>query len=679
MAMKDYSILDDDTLSEQLQEHLSQSPENKDAYHTSLLLNELHIHQIELEMQNRELKESQRELEEARDKYADLYDFAPIGYASFDVKGCIREINLTACHMLGMSRANIQNKPFSIFLSADDIKSFFNHIREVFETLQKSRIELMVKPIKGRAFPVRIESSAHRNPYAEIICQTAIIDINESKKIEQQLKWERDVSSSLIDTAQSIIISLDSQGNILKSNRYFDNLTGFAKQEIAGKNLVEHLITPSDRTVAQEKMKMAIDGNPGSGFTSSILTRNGPEKTIEWRCSAVMDEANNVEDMVLAIGHDVTERVAAENTLAEHELLLRQLIDAIPALVGYLNTSLRYVYCNNAHEQWLSVEKQNIAGSYVEQVFGQVAYKIMAPLLDKSLQGENVSSSLEMPIAGQTRNVLMNIIPDISSDNSVQGVFIVINDISELKQEQNQLLQRLTAISHESRLMMIGQMTSEIAHEINQPLTAISSYSSAGIVMHDQGGLDNKTSIDIFRKIGQQVERINGIITHLRRLSQRREAHFEKLEINQLILDILQLVKAEQHWFGINVDTQLSDSQLFVYGDAVLLEQAILNILRNALESVTGAELKNPRVVIKTILKDNQVKISVSDNGPGINKELIPKLFTPFISSKEGGLGLGLAITKSIVDAHHGKISLETVNNNTNSSITLPEYKTANC
>ena len=421
--MKDLSVLDDKTLNEQLEQHLKTLPENGDISDTRILLNELHIHQIELEMQNRELRQSQQELEQARDKYANLYDFAPIGYASFDQKGCIQEINLTACRMLGMERTNILKKPFSVFLSNDDLSIFFNHIKEVFTSLQKERDELTIKSVKGGRTPVRIESIPYTDHDGLVLCQTAIIDS------------------------------------------------------------------------------------------------------------------------------------------------------------------------------------------------------------------------------------------------------------TELKQEQENILQRLNIISHESRLMMIGQMTSEIAHEINQPLATIGNYSNAGIRMHGTGKLDNETTCDLLRKITKQVERTSQIIVHLRKFSQKREMHFETLELNGLITDLLKLVDAEQHWHGVVLEKHLSDEELYIYGDPILLEQAILNILRNALESSSQGATDKPKTIITTRSEHNSVVIGISDNGPGVKAELVSQIFQPFVTTKETGLGLGLSIAKSILDAHHGNVYVtEVLNKYTTFNIELPVH-----
>ncbi|MGD8569724.1 MAG: PAS domain S-box protein, partial [Gammaproteobacteria bacterium] len=655
--MKDLSVLDDKTLSDQLQQRLKNLPKDKTVTDAELLLNDLHIHQIELEMQNRELRKSQRELEVALDKYADLYDFAPVGYVTFDIKGCIQEINLTACHMLGMNRAHILNKPFTMFLSPGHINTFFNHLKDASTTLQKERVELTLKPANGGEMTVRIDINPHRSPNTELTCRGAIIDISENKRMAQQLKWEQDISTSLIDTARSAILTLDSLGNIVKSNRYFETLTGAPKNIITGSNLVDKFIPPSDQTKAHAKLKVVCNGGAGNGFISRLLTKNGADKIIEWRCSPIVDDAPQANGTVLAIGHDISERVAAETALAEQEQLLRQLIDAIPALVAYLDTDLHYVYCNNTHENWLSVDRDQINGTNIRETFGDTAYDVLAPLLDDGLQGKRVSASVQLPVAGQIWNVFINVIPDPAPENKVQGILLVITDISELKQEQDNMLKRLNLLSHESRLMMLGQMTSEIAHEINQPLAAIGNYASAGIRMHANGSLDDANTDNILQKISRQVERVNEIIVHLRKLSQKRELRFETLEVNQLIRDALRLVEAESHWYGAALHDQLTDKQLLVRGDPVLLEQVILNICRNALESASQVGVDTPQVTVSTTYESDNVIINITDNGPGINPELIKDIFSPFVTTKDDSVGLGLSVAKSIIDAHHGNIS----------------------
>ena len=160
------------------------------------LQHELQVHEIELEMQNRELREARQELEEARDRYADLYDFAPVGYLTFDVKGGIRELNLTAAGMLGVERLNAVGQPFSGWLPSGQSRAFFDHLRKVAQTNAGLVVELRVKPRRGDELFVRLQSIAEPGGEA---CRTAMTDITEARR---QLLIEREREAELAHLAR---------------------------------------------------------------------------------------------------------------------------------------------------------------------------------------------------------------------------------------------------------------------------------------------------------------------------------------------------------------------------------------------------------------------------------------------------------------------------------------------
>jgi len=155
---------------------------------TRQLVHELQVHQIELEMQNEELRKSQSELEESRSKYSDLYDFAPVGYFTFDKNGLTLEANLTAARELGVERAFIINKPFRAYISAEDRNIFDQHLRDVLTGEDRKTCELRLKRKNRVEFYAQLESIAVSDSRGADVCRTSCIDITSRKKIEKELK-----------------------------------------------------------------------------------------------------------------------------------------------------------------------------------------------------------------------------------------------------------------------------------------------------------------------------------------------------------------------------------------------------------------------------------------------------------------------------------------------------------
>jgi len=152
------------------------------------LVHELQVHQIELEMQNEELRRTQQELEDARDRYCDLYDFAPIGYFTLDKNGMILEINLTAAKKLGIERYNLTKTPFSLYLTSEYKDVFYLHLRKLINTQPQATYELQLVDKNGNQFDALLEGMPVKDSEGNIVCRTAMSDIAQRKRAEEVIQ-----------------------------------------------------------------------------------------------------------------------------------------------------------------------------------------------------------------------------------------------------------------------------------------------------------------------------------------------------------------------------------------------------------------------------------------------------------------------------------------------------------
>jgi len=184
------------------------------------MIHELQVHQIELEMQNEELRRVQRELEESHDRYSDLYDFAPVGYLSFDKNGLIIEVNLTGAKKLGVERNSVIKKPFSLYISPESKDVFYLHLRQVFRTGVRQTCELKLLDKKGIQLDLQLESLLVKEGNSDH-CRTAMIDITDRKKAEEIILNTLLYSESIVDTIREPFVILDAQKNLKAANLAF--------------------------------------------------------------------------------------------------------------------------------------------------------------------------------------------------------------------------------------------------------------------------------------------------------------------------------------------------------------------------------------------------------------------------------------------------------------------------
>jgi signal transduction histidine kinase/CHASE1-domain containing sensor protein len=212
-------------------------------------------------------------------------------------------------------------------------------------------------------------------------------------------------------------------------------------------------------------------------------------------------------------------------------------------------------------------------------------------------------------------------------------------------------------LAHVSRLNTMGEMASGIAHEINQPLTAILSYNQACIRMLQEEDADTAGILRAMQASAAQSKRAGEIIKHLREFVSKQTNPLAPVNLNQVILNVLLLADHELRDQQVDVTTDLDQSPSLVIADRIQLEQVVLNLVLNALEAMKDTPAENKKLSIETQVDGGTITLTIHDHGHGIPVETIDQLFNPFFTTKSTGMGLGLTISQSIIEAYGGRIS----------------------
>lgn len=234
------------------------------------------------------------------------------------------------------------------------------------------------------------------------------------------------------------------------------------------------------------------------------------------------------------------------------------------------------------------------------------------------------------------------------------------NDITQ-RVEAERATQRLQAeLTHVARMSATGQMAAGFAHELNQPLTAISNYAIGAVRRSHSGGIDEKNSVRVLELIADQARRASEIIRRIRNFLAKRDIARTPLDINHTIRETVALLQGEVLKHDATIDLDLDDSLPPVRGDGVQLQQAVFNLARNGLEAMSEAS-RVPRTLAIRTRRDGAhgIEVVIADSGPGIEPTIRARLFEPFFTTKAAGLGLGLSICRSIVEAHGGTLAID--------------------
>ncbi|MEA2465177.1 MAG: hypothetical protein QOJ98_2924, partial [Acidobacteriota bacterium] len=242
----------------------------------------------------------------------------------------------------------------------------------------------------------------------------------------------------------------------------------------------------------------------------------------------------------------------------------------------------------------------------------------------------------------------------------VEAVLVISRDLTEHVSASEALREAQMELAHVNRVTTMGQLTASIAHEVNQPIT--------GVVTNAQAALrwlgaqppdleEVRQAIDAILKDGT---RAGDVIGRIRALVKKAPPRNDQLNINEAILEVIEVTRSELLRNGVSLQTELAKGLPLIRGDRIQLQQIVLNLIMNAVEAMGDASKGSRDLLISTAEdKSNGALVAVRDSGPGLNPESLERLFDPFYTTKPGGMGMGLSICRSIVEAHDGMLWVE--------------------
>ena len=339
------------------------------------------------------------------------------------------------------------------------------------------------------------------------------------------------------------------------------------------------------------------------------------------------------------------------------DALMDAAVDAI-IIIDEKGTIKRF---NLAAEKLFGYPEQDIRGSNINRLMPEPHHSNHDGYLEHYLDGGQAS------IIGQGREVngrkrggdtfpMFLSVGEIKQPGSHNYVGI-IKDLSEVHATQEQVRQLEEQLLHADRLVILGELTAGIAHEINQPLTAIAAYADAGrkIIERRPAGPGGDIN-SICERIGEQSRRAAEVVQRLRKLVRSGTVSKARHDINQIIRNTLLLFEFEVKRSNIELLFHPLDSLEDIYVDEIHIQQIMVNLVKNSIDAISQTGMTEGRIVIRVKKEDSELLVAVKDNGPGVQESLRGRLFESFFTTKPKGVGLGLSICKTIAGAHGGNL-----------------------
>ncbi|MCL2162471.1 MAG: PAS domain S-box protein [Betaproteobacteria bacterium] len=281
---------------------------------------------------------------------------------------------------------------------------------------------------------------------------------------------------------------------------------------------------------------------------------------------------------------------------------------------------------------------------------------------NRAMNGEIPSNGLEVSMQrknGETFDALVIESPFIDAAGQHIGWLGAVIDITEQKRLREQNQRQYERLQATSRLVTMGEMASTMAHELNQPLAAISSYVTGCLNQLNSNQLDVPELKDVQYKIARQAQRAAGIIGRVHSFVRRAEPHFGPNDLNSIVREAIALIEISAIKHEARIICELQRNLPLVSVDTQMIEQVIINLLRNAIDAMSDIAPEKRTIHVSTYLATGGISLAVADQGCGISSEIAAHLFEPFFTTKRQGMGMGLNICRTILELHHGLLAFE--------------------
>ncbi len=464
--------------------------------------------------------------------------------------------------------------------------------------------------------------------------------------------------SALLDAAVDAVVLIDPRGRVSRFNRAAERLFGYTPEEVVGHNVSMLMPEPYHSEHDGYLARHRTTGEAriiGIGREVVARRRDGTVFPIDL---SVGEFSSGDERGYVGILRDISERKRQEERLRLQADELRVIFEHAPTPILITDLHGRILKANHVCCAMLGTEPQRIVGSRQSDLVHPDDRDAAVQALT-SLNNQKPTNRSELRYVRGDGSVVQVLHYSALSTDGAQAEPIIITEMVDrtaLHNAEREAEMLRARLAHAARIGTLGEMVSGIAHEVNQPLTAIANYASACRRLLQSGDAAVEELVATLEKISTQAERAGQVIRGLRTLTRRRDSVREPQDCNQLIIEVARLLEFELRSSGWRLALSLDPKLPTVLGDGVQLQQVVLNLVRNGIEAMSERANGDYIEVSTRPVGRDRVEIAVRDCGPGIDEVGVRRLFEPFHTTKGQGMGLGLSICQSIVVAHGGEI-----------------------
>jgi len=639
-------------------------------------LTELQAHQFELKMRNDELRECKIALEESRNRYAALYDFAPIGYVTLSHDALIADINLTGATMLAEERIKLLNRHLAPFFAPEDIDRWHRYFMSLLQHKTKQTCELCILHVDGSRLEIQFDSLGQDNEGKAHVVHIAMTDITTRKLAGIALKMESEKNLALLHNASDGIHILDMEGNVIEAGDSFCNMLGYQHDEIIGMNVSQWDAQLIDRELT--KIISSQFAKPArSQFETCYRRKDGTIFNVE--ISGRTLELNG-KQVFFNSARDITERKQSEDQLRK----LSQAVEQSPESIVITDINANIIYVNDSFLKATGYSREEVIGQNPRILHsGKTPPATFVAMWDALSQG--------LPWKGMFYNRKKNgseyiefaiITPLRQPDGAINNYVAVKEDITERKRlgeeldmhrhhlEEQVMLRTTELISARQQAEAANQAKSmflaNMSHEIRTPMNAIIGLNH---LMRRSGATPEQ--IERLDKIDSAGRHLLSIISDILDMSKIETGNLlleaNDFSLSSILDNIRSIFGHATQAKGLQLKIDVDSIPLWLRGDQMRLRQALLNYVGNALKFTEKGSISIRGKLLEDGEDELLVRFEVEDTGIGIATDNIERLFRPFEQEDTsttrmfGGTGLGLAISRRLAQLMGGEAGVDSI------------------
>jgi len=476
-------------------------------------------------------------------------------------------------------------------------------------------------------------------------------EISRRLEIERKLRASEDQYRDLVEHSQDLVCTHNLEGRFLSCNPSPARALGYTSAELLTMT-VRDVLAPD----ARDKFDAYVDELKRYGVAKGLMrvvTRAGEERV--WSYHNTLRTEGVAKPIARGMARDVTEQYQAQRARKDAEARQRAVLRALPDWTFLMDSAGVYLEFHGGDERNLLVPPSQFIGRNFREILPESLATRVADSLQAVLQSdEPVSLEYSLWLGAEHRFYEVR-----SVRAEKDHVLSIVRDVTDWKRAEHRVRDLQGELTHAGRVLALGTLSGSLAHEVNQPLAAIATNAHLALRLLDAQTPRVADLRDLLRDIVSDNRRIDDVLRRLRLLLRKDHRDYAPVDVNAIVSDVLKLVHSNLIERRISLEVVFGSQLPNVLGDRVQLQQVVLNILMNAADAVSAESADDRNITITTTSDDGQAIVSITDRGAPIPDVEFARMFEPFFTTKSDGMGIGLSICRTIMDAHGGEISVK--------------------